>query len=60
MVTERGLNDDQRRLLRLIGLMPLASAAELALFLDQPLDRTRRRVSISRRWTWATNTSARS
>ena len=52
MVTERGLNDDQRRLLRLIGLTPLAAAAELALFLDLPPERIRSRLSALRRGGW--------
>ena len=52
MVTERGLNDDQRRLLRLIGLTPLADAAELALFLDLPPERVRSRLSTLRRRGW--------
>ena len=52
MITERGLNDDQRRLLRLIGLTPLADAAELALFLDLPPERIHSRLSTLRRGGW--------
>lgn len=43
MAGERRLTDEQRRLLRLIGLMPLASADDLSLVLQTPADSLHRR-----------------
>ena len=49
------LTDEQRRLLRLIGLMPLASADDLSLVLDTPADGLRRRLTRLRRRGWLTS-----
>ena len=52
MAGARRLSDDQRRLLRLIALMPLASADDLSLVLDTPADRLYRRLARLRRGGW--------
>ncbi len=52
MARARRLSQDQRRVLRLVGLMPLAAAAELALVLNAPPDGLRRRLSALRRSGW--------
>ena len=52
MLSEQRLSDDQRRLLRLIGPMPLASADDLALVLDTPVAGLRRRLNRLRGGGW--------
>ena len=52
---EQRLTDEQRRLLRLIGLMPLASADDLSLVLDTPADVLQRRLVRLRRNGWLTS-----
>ena len=49
---EHRLTDEQQRLLRLIGLMPLTSADDLSLLLDAPADTLRRRLNRLRRSGW--------
>ena len=52
MHSEQRLTDDQRRLLRLIGLMPLASADDLSLVRETPAEGLRRRLTRLRRNGW--------
>ena len=55
MLSEPRFSDEQRRLLRLIGLMPLASADDLSLVLDTPADALQRRLARLRRRGWLTS-----
>lgn len=52
MVGERRFTGGQQRLLRLIGLMPLASADDLSLVLQTPADSLHRRLARLRRGGW--------
>ena len=55
MAQREQLTNEQRRLLRIIARMPLASVANLAPVLDLDEDRVRRMLGALRRGGWVTS-----